>query len=323
MNEGDIIVMNELITKIIHKAYKVIKNPRLFIYKLKLSRFLPEKTDISWRYFNIFNKKIDFKNPKTFNEKLQWLKLYNHNPQYTQLVDKFEVREYIKKEIGEKYLIPIYGVWEKFEDIDFNSLPNQFVLKCTHDSGSVVICKDKETLNIRDIKSEFNKALKKNFYYSSREWPYKNIKPRIICEELLVDELQGELIDYKIMCFNGEPRCLFLCLERRSDDGLKVDFYDLDWNPLPFERHYPRSNQTIQKPTCLDEMLELSKTLSKGIPFVRVDFYIVNDQIKFGELTFFPGSGMEEFTPESYDCLLGSWLDLSKVKSPKSTPKSL
>lgn len=252
--------------------------------------------------------------PQTFNEKLQWLKIYDHNPLYTQLVDKYEVRKFIKEKIGEEYLVPLYGVWDKFDDIDFESLPNQFVLKCNHDSGTVAICRDKNNFDIKKMKIFFDKALKKNFYYSSREWPYKNIKPRIICEELLVDETQEDLIDYKILCFNGIPKCLFLCLERRSKTGLKVDFYDLDWNPLPFERHYPRSGQIIPRPECLDEMLELSRILSRDIPFVRVDFYIVNNQIKFGELTFYPGSGLEEFTPESYDYLLGSWIDLSLVK---------
>lgn len=313
MNEGGIIVMNELITKIIHKAYKVIKNPRLFIYKLKLSRFLPEKTDISWRYFNIFNKKIDFKNPKTFNEKLQWLKLYDHNPQYTQLVDKFEVREYIKKEIGEKYLIPIYGVWDKFEDIDFNSLPNQFVLKCTHDSGSVVICKDKETLNIRDIKSKFNKALKKSFYYSSREWPYKNIKPRIICEELLVDESGYELKDYKFFCFNGEPKVIHV-MSNRGKGKMYVNHYDLDWLEFGSGRlNYKKNPDKILKPNELTKMIEVCRILSKGLPFVRIDFYHTPKTIFFGEMTFYPASGFLQFADEGEDLLLGSWLDLSSI----------
>jgi hypothetical protein len=260
------------------------------------------------------HKKLNLLDPSTFNEKLQWLKLHDRNPIYTSLVDKYEVRKFIEKTIGREYLVPLLGVYDKVEDIDFSSLPDQFVLKPTHTSGNVIICRDKAKLDIVLTNKTLVKWLKREYFWYQREWPYKNIKPRIICEELLVDEKQEDLIDYKILCFNGVPKCLFLCLDRRSESGLKVDFYDLDWNPLPFERHYPRSGRIINKPDCLDEMLELSRKLSKDIPFVRVDFYVVNGQIKFGELTFYPGSGFEEFTPESYDYLLGSWMDLSLVE---------
>lgn len=316
MNEDGTIAMNEFITNIIHKAHKAIKNPRLFIYKLKLSRFLPEKTDISWRYYNIFNKKIDFKNPKTFNEKLQWLKLYDHNPQYTQLVDKFEVREYIKKKIGEKYLIPIYGVWEKFEDIDFNSLPNQFVLKCTHDSGSVVICRDKATLNIKNIKLKINKALKKNFYYSSREWPYKNIKPRIISEKFVTDsELSKELTDYKFYCFNGYVDCVMICYDRAIGDT-KFYFFDRDWKLKRINKRgisAPR-DFSIPKPNCIDEMFYIAEKLSYDIPFVRVDLYQSNDQVYFGEMTFYPSSGFDKnYLPET-DLYFGDLIKFDQVK---------
>ena len=311
---------------VLTKFKRIVRNPRiimLYLMRYRWSRVIPDELFLSLSYYLRINRKLDIISPKSFNEKLQWLKLYDRTPRYTDLVDKYAVRDYIRNTIGEEYLVPLIGVYNTAEEIDYSVLPKQFVLKPTHTSGDVIICRDKDSLDIKETTKRLNKWLKREYFWYQREWPYKNVNPRIICEELLVDELQGELIDYKIMCFNGEPRCLFLCLERRSEDGLKVDFYDLDWNPLPFERHYPRSNRTIQKPTCLNEMLELSKTLSKGIPFVRVDFYIVNDQIKFGELTFFPGSGMEEFTPESFDYLLGSWLDLSKVNSTKSNPKSL
>jgi hypothetical protein len=260
------------------------------------------------------NKKLNLLNPSTFNEKLQWLKLHDRNPLYTSYVDKYEVREFIEKTIGKECLVPLLGVYDEVEDVDFSILPDQFVLKPTHTSGNVIICRDKTKLDLIETKKTLIKWLKREYFWYQREWPYKNIKPRIICEELLVNETQEDLIDYKILCFNGEPKCLFLCTDRRSLSGLKVDFYDLNWNPLPFERHYPKSGKLIEKPECLEELLELSKTLSRGIPFVRVDFYIVNKQIKFGELTFYPGSGLEEFSPESFDYLLGSWIDLSLVE---------
>ena len=302
---------------IFRKILKGIRNPSLFgLYFLekKISRVIPDKIQVSLLYRLRMGKYLDLKNPKSFNEKLQWLKLNDRNPRYIDLVDKYSVRQYIKDTIGEKYLVPLVGVYDNVEDIDFSWLPKQFVLKPTHTSGNVIICKNIQTLDIQAVKKEMKKWLKREYYWYQREWPYKNIKPRIICEELLVDKMQEDLIDYKILCFNGVPDCLFLCLDRNSQNGLKVDFYDLDWKLLPFERHYPRSARIINKPDCLEEMLDLSKALSKDIPFVRVDFYVVNNQIKFGELTFYPGSGLEEFTPESYDYLLGRLIDLSLVK---------
>jgi hypothetical protein len=314
MNEGGTLAMNEFITDIIHKAHKIIRNPRLFIYKLKLSRFLPEKTDISWRYFNIFNKKIDFKNPQTFNEKLQWLKLYDRNPLYIKLVDKYEVREYIKITIGEQYLVPLIGVYDNVDEIVLEDLPNQFVLKCTHDSGTVIIWRNKKTFDISAAKKQLKKAQKKNFYFIGREWPYKNIKPRIICEELIKTADGKSPRDYKIFCFNGEPKFAFVASDR--GESTKFDFFDIAWNRQPLKQHYPTSNYIIEKPRQWVKMLELAHTLSQGIAHVRVDFYIdSDDQILFGELTFYHFSGVEKFEPEFFDSLLGSWIDLSLVDS--------
>lgn len=273
-----------------------------------LFKILPDKLFLKVLYKNRLGKKLILDNPTTFNEKIQWLKLYDRNPAYTQMVDKYAVRECISNIIGEEYLIPLIGVYDSFDEIDFNQLPQQFVLKCTHDSGGLVICKDKELLDIEAAKKKINKCLKRNYYYHGREWPYKNIKPRIICEKYMVDESGTELKDYKFMCFNGKAKCLFVCLNRNSLTGLNVDFYDMDWKPMPFERHYPSSGKPIPKPKTFDKMVEFAERLSNGIPFVRVDFYEANDQLYFGELTFHPGSGYEEFTPESYDSLLGSWL---------------
>lgn len=260
--------------------------------------------------------KLDLKNPKTFNEKLQWLKLYDRNPLYTKMVDKYEVREYIKEKIGEEYLIPLIGVYDNFDDIDFDKLPNQFVIKCNHDSGGLIICKDKTKLNIAAAKTKINNSLKTNYFYSGREWPYKNVKPRIIVEKYMEDKESKELVDYKFMCFNGKVRMLFTCTERFIKK-LKVTFFDLNWKKLPFERKYESSKKNIKKPINFDLMIELSEKLSKSIPFVRVDWYEINGKLYFGELTFFPGSGYEKFSPEECDYKLGNMIDLKKVKNEK------
>lgn len=285
------------------------------LLKIVLFRIMPDKMFLKYKFYRKMGKKLDLDKPKTFNEKLQWLKIYDHNPLYTNLVDKYEVRKYISKIIGEEYLIPLIGVWDNFQQIDFSKLPNQFVLKCTHDSGGVVICKDKEKLNIEEAKKKINSSLKRNYYYACREWPYKNVKPRVICEKYMVDESGVELKDYKFMCFNGEVKCSFVCLNRNSKNGLNVDFYDMNWKLMPFERHYPSSGTAIPKPKNFNKMIKFTEKLSKGIPFVRVDFYETNGQMYFGELTFYPGAGFEEFTPESYDCLLGSWIQLTNKRS--------
>lgn len=275
-----------------------------------LDKILTPKFCIKLSYFIEMGNKLNLKNPQTFNEKIQWLKLNNRDPFYTQLVDKYEVRDYISKTIGSEYLIPLIGLYNNVEEIDFNALPNQFVLKCTHDSGELIICKDKSKLDIEATKKRINKCIKRNYYYYGREWPYKNVKPRIICEKYMEEQSGTELKDYKFMCFSGEVKCLFVCLNRNTETGLNVDFYDLGWNPLPFERHYKRSGIRLPKPKTFDKMVKFSEILSKGKLFVRVDFYEINGDLYFGELTFFPGSGFEEFTPEKYDYLLGSWLQL-------------
>lgn len=257
-------------------------------------------------------KKLNLKKPQTFNEKLQWLKLYNRNPEYTKMVDKYEAKKYVADIIGEEYIIPTLGVWNNVEDIEFENLPNQFVLKCTHDSGGVIICKDKKNFNIENAKKKLKYSLKQNFYYKGREWPYKNVKPRIIAEEFMCDDNTDELNDYKFMCFNGKVKCSFTCTERRSSSGLKVTFFDNEWHKMPFERHYPSSDKEIKKPINYDLMLRISERLSQNMDFVRVDLYEINGKVYFGELTFFPGCGMEEFIPDKWDKTLGNWLELTK-----------
>ena len=275
-----------------------------------LLRLIPDRIYIQMQYFHHFHRFANFKNPQTFNEKLQWLKLHDHNPLYTTLVDKYAVKKWVADKIGEQYVIPTIAVWEKAEDIDFDKLPNQFVLKVNHDSGGLVICKDKAQLDRQAAIAKLSRALENNGYWYGREWPYKNVKPCIIAEKYMEDE-NHQLNDYKFMVFNGKVKCSFTCTERFSKDGLKVTFYDANWDIMPFERHYPRSKTPITKPLNYDEMVELAEKLSKDIPFVRVDFYSIKGKIYFGEMTFYPGSGLEEFTPQEWDKKLGDWLELS------------
>lgn len=254
---------------------------------------------------------LNLENPVTFNEKLQWLKLHDRKPEYTMMVDKYRVREYIAEQLGEEYLIPLLGVWDSPEDIDFDSLPNQFVLKCNHNSGlGMCICKDKSKLDIAKVKRELRKGLKQDYYKTGREWPYKNVPRKIICEKYMEDSEHQGLDDYKFMCFNGNVQCSFVCSDRFSEDGLRVTFYDKDWKILPFERHYPKSQKPVSKPKNYEQMIKFSEKLSEKLPFVRTDFYEINGKLYFGEITFFPGSGMEEFTPEKADFDLGNWIKL-------------
>ena len=298
--------------------FKKIKQGKIS-FKRRVFRALDRRGWIDWlsdekylklMYYCIFNKKLNLENPQTFNEKLHWLKLNNRKDIYTTMVDKVDAKKYVSQIIGEEYIVPNIGVYDKFEDINFETLPNQFVIKCTHDSGGVVVCKNKEELDIEKVKTKINKHLKRNFFYEGREWPYKNIKPRILIEEYIDDNVNEDLNDYKFMCFNGKVKCSFVCTERRSNDGLKVTFFDLDWNKMSFDRHYPRSEKQIDKPINYDKMIKLSEKLSKDLPFARIDFYEVKGKIYFGEITFFPGNGIEEFEPEKYDYILGSWLIL-------------
>ena len=266
---------------------------------------------LSKKFKKAIGYNLSLENPQTFNEKLQWLKLYNHNPAYTVMVDKLSVKKFVADKIGEKYVIPLLGVWDSFEDIDFTKLPKQFVLKCTHDCGSVILVEDKEKLNQEMIKSKLNMALDTNYYWMGREWPYKNAKRKIIAETYM--ETPEYMIDYKFLCFDGKVKMIFTCTERFEKTGLKVTFFDLNWNKQSFERHYPVSVKKIDKPPNLALMIKLAEQLSEGIPFVRVDSYEIKGQIYFGEMTFFPGGGMEEFRPEEWDMRLGRWIKLPNV----------
>jgi hypothetical protein len=265
-----------------------------------------DKLYVQIDYFLYMGKRLRLNPPVTFNEKLQWLKLYANKEEYTQMVDKYEVKKYIADIIGEEYVIPTLGVWERFEDIDFEQLPNQFVLKCTHDSGGLVICKDKSQMDMNAARKKLNKCLARNYYYQTREMPYKNVKPRIIAEKYMVDESGTELKDYKFFCFNGKVKCLFILVDRFINT--RLNFFDRNFKLLPFERGYPNTHKTIEKPLNYDKMVELAEFLSKEIPFVRIDFYNINGQIYFGEFTFTPGNGVEPFVPDAWDKKVGEWI---------------
>ena len=271
-------------------------------------RFIPDKAYIQIYYFSHFKHFANLRNPKTYNEKLNWLKLHDHNPIYTTMVDKYEAKKYVADIIGDEYIIPTLGVWNHFDEIDFDALPNQFVLKCTHDSEGLVIVKDKNKLDKKLAREKIEAALKLNFYYIGREWPYKNVKPRIIAEQYMEDHVDGELRDYKFFCFDGEPKAMFIASDR-SKDATKFDYYDLDFNHLDLKQHYPNAG-TVRKPVTFDKMIELSKVLSKGLPHVRVDFYEVNGHLYFGEMTFYHFSGFMPFQPAKWDDIFGEWLKL-------------
>ena len=279
--------------------------------KKTLLKLIPDKLYLKLKFKKRMGKKLNLKKPQTFNEKLQWLKLYNRKPIYTKMVDKYEVKKLVSEEIGVEYIIPTYGVYNKFEEINFDDLPDQFVIKCTHDSGGVIICKNKSNLNILEAKKKMNDSLKKNYFYGGREWPYKNVKPRIIIEQFIEDTSGEEIKDYKWFCFNGEPKIMFVASDRNNpNEETKVDFYDMDFNQLNIMCKYPNSNQKIEKPREFEKMKELAKRLSQNIPHVRIDFYNVGEKIYFGEFTFFHWSGMMPFNPEEWDYKLGSWIEL-------------
>ncbi len=254
---------------------------------------------------------LDLDNPKTYNEKLQWLKLYYHNPFYTLLVDKYKVKQYVADKIGEEYIIPTLGVWNKFDDIDFRSLPKQFVLKCTHDSGGLVICKDKSKLDVVASRKTITKCLKHNFYYNGFEWPYKNVEPRIIAEQYMEDSKTQELRDYKFFCFDGVVKFMFIGTERQKEgEDVKFDFFDADFKHLPFLQGHENAQEPPEKPLRFDEMKALSERLSAGMPHVRVDFYEVDGKVYFGEFTFFHHGGWTPFEPEEWDYVFGKELTL-------------
>lgn len=291
---------------------EIIKRKILYIISNINYRIIPDKYYLQMAYKKKLNKSLNLDEPVTFNEKIQWLKLNDRKVSYTDLVDKLNVREYVKEKIGERYLNKLYRVYDKVEDINIKDLPSQFVLKTNHDSGGVIVCKDKQKIDWNNKLKEFKIRLKQNYYYLSREYHYKDVVPKIICEELLVDDKYGTPLDYKIFCFNGTPLYVQVDIDRFSNHTR--NFYDAKWNLQSFRLKYNNSNQSIDKPENLDEMLELAKKLSSGIAFCRVDFFYVNKKTIFGEITFFPESGYGEVIPNEYEKILGDLIDVSLIK---------
>lgn len=279
-----------------------------------LGFLLSDKIYLSLRYRIKMGKWINWRNPVTYNEKLQWLKIYNRRDEYTKLVDKYEVKEYVSKLVGEEYVIPTLAVWDNVDEIDFDILPDQFVLKTTHSGGNtgVVICKDKNSLDREAAKLKLNKSLKNDIYASFREWPYKNVRARIIAEKYMSDNIHSALPDYKFYCFDGSPKVLLVATGRNVN--LCFDYYDMEFNHLPFRQGGPNSSYTIEKPRSLDKMIKLAAILSKDIPHVRIDMFDVDSRIYFGEYTFFDSSGMAKFDPEDWDYNFGEYIKLPKQK---------
>jgi len=276
---------------------------------MNYAKYHNPRSYISILYHDRLRRWINWKNPRDLNEKINWLKLYDRNPMYTKLADKYAVREYVKEKIGEDYLIPLLGVWDKAEDIDFDSLPEQFVLKCTHDSGSVVICDGKNTFDRNGAVKKLANALKKNYFYRNREWVYKNIPRRIIAEQYVEDSSDKELRDYKIFCFNGIPRTMYVATSR-SIGQLTFDYYDMDFNRLDIVQHYPNATKVLHKPQNFELMKQLARVLAEGIPNVRVDFFEADGKVYFGEMTFYNNGGTTAYEPEEWDYIFGDWLVL-------------
>lgn len=278
---------------------------------------MPDREFIKRKFKSCIGRPLNLDNPQTFNEKLQWPKLYDRKPGYTVMVDKYRVRDYIKEKLGEEYLIPLLGVWNDPKDIDFEKLPNQFVLKCNHNSGlGMYICKDKSkltTTSIRTIRRNLSRGLAQDYYLTGREWPYKDVPRKIIAEKYMEDPATSELRDYKWYCFDGEPKLVMINTDRAKGQT-KADYFDMDFNHLDFTWGYPNAVPSPEKPKLFDEMKRLSRILSKGIPHIRVDFYEVQEQIYFGELTFFDGSGFDKFNPPKWDKKLGEWITLPEKK---------
>lgn len=278
-----------------------------------LLNWVPDPLILRIRYRNRTGTKLNLKNPVLYSEKMQWIKLYDRRPECPRLADKLLVRDHIREVLGEEFLIPLIAVYNSVEEIDWDTLPDQFVLKCTHGSGSNIICKNKADLDIPLAKKKLKKWMKTNWYWRSREWPYKNLERRIVCEKYITDETGVELKDYKFFCFSGEPKFVQVDFDRYS--GHKRNFYDLDWSYMPVSLNHPTDpSKDIPRPQKLDEMIRIAKILSSDYPFVRIDLYSIHDTVYFGEITFFAGGGLVPFYEADFDRQVGDWIKLPEQK---------
>lgn len=301
-----------LIKILIRKIKSALKHPEWLLIRplIFISPLLEDTLYLKILFYLRAGYRLDLNNPITFNQKLQWLKINYRMPILTEMADKYEMKRITSDKIGKEHIVKNYGIWNSFDDIDFDALPDRFVLKTTHDQGGIVICEDKSKLNKDAARKKLNKHLKTKNYYITREWPYKNIKPRILAEEFLVDEERGDIWDYKIYCFNGVPKMVFIASGRNNIDGVVFDFFDIEFNHLNIKRpNSKQSNKVIERPENFDQMIKLAQELSEGIPHVRVDFYNIGGKIYTGEFTFFTGGGMKPFIPREWDYKLGEMIN--------------
>lgn len=301
------------------RIVKYIKIPRLLLDRtcvLFADKFANDERLIRARWFFCMDYKLNLTTPRSFNEKLQWLKLYYRNPIYTAMVDKIAVKDYVAGIIGEEHIIPTIAIYDSVDQIDWKTLPSQFVIKCTHDSGGSVICSDKSVFDIRKAKDKLCKAFKGSNYIKTREWPYQNVTKRLICEKYMVDGSGFELKDYKFFCFDGVPRLMYVVSGRHTND-IRFNYYDMESNLLDIRQFGHHADKSFVLPECFGEMKQIATALSKGIPHVRVDLYEVNGFVYFGEMTFFHFSGFSQFYPEKWDWILGDMLSLPTMNHKK------
>ena len=303
--------MNEML-RLYDKIYHRIGRAIYYRYP-KLRDWMPDKMYLQQYYALRMGYYMDFNNPQTFNEKLQWLKLYDRKAIYTTMADKIEAKKWVVDKIGEQHIIPTLAVYDTFDEIDFDKLPQQFVMKCSHDSGSVVICKDKSTFDYPNARKVIETGLNRSWFLLGREWAYKNVKPRIIIEQFMCDRSSKELTDYKFYCFNGVPKFLYVSYGLSDHSIACINYMTLDGQKAPFHRpDFEEYEKTPPPPLKFDVMLKYSKVLSEGVPFLRTDFYEINNEVYFSELTFYPGCGMTPFEPRKWDIEIGKWITLPK-----------
>lgn len=299
---------------LMNKELKYLTNPSLFLHRFLLftARIWNDEVYLKMKYRLEMGKKLNLKHPVLYTEKLQWIKLHDHRSLYTTMVDKYAVKDYVAGIIGWNYIIPTLGVWENPDDIAWDLLPDQFVLKCTHDSGTAIIVKDKGKLDIESITNQLRRLLRRDYFLIDREWPYKNVPRRVIVEQYIESSSEtGDLPDYKFFCFDGNVRAMFVATERQNpDEEVKFDFFDADYNHLPLRQGHDNAVRLPQKPHNFELMKQLAAQLSRGIPHVRVDFYDLGDKVLFGELTLFHFSGLVPFEPEEWDIKFGNWIHL-------------
>lgn len=293
---------------------KIFKDREKRLKLVSLLSFIPDEPYIKFVYRIKTGKRLNLKNPRGFTEKQNWLKIHDIHPEYAQLVDKLKVREIVKEKIGEKYLIELLGSWDRFEDINFDLLPQKFVLKCNHDSGSVKLINDKNKIDKAELSKFFSGRLSLNPYCFGREYPYKTVKPKILAERFMENDSGEPIRDYKFLCFNGEPKYVFVCSERGSESGTKFDFFDMDFNHLDIRSaDGENSKKLIEKPISFEEMKQCVRVLAKKIRFVRMDFYEINGKCYFGEYTFFDSGGYDVYRPIEVEYKLGDMIDISDI----------